>query len=300
MHADFMDIDAECEMMKNVISVDIEQWFHRFALRGYVEDISVYSSTKHVIEATQKILEIFNKYDKTTTFFILGEVAELIPELVKEIAEKGHEVAFHGYSHAGLHELGRKRFEEEVEKGVNLLYQITQRKVRGFRAPDFSLNNKTIWALSALNDKGFKYDSSLFPTMTPQYGVHTGICHPYFPSLLDLTEEDPNQNLIEFPMLIRRVGFFKIPVAGGFYLRLFGPRFILEGIRNMNKHGYPAMCYVHPWEIYGFPKIDMPIHKKLYAYYRVPCLKLFEKLVRNTDIAPAIEVLETAGIQCRT
>lgn len=274
----------------------MEQWFHRFALRGYVKDKSVYSSTKQVIKATQKILDIFNKYDKTTTFFILGETAEFTPELVKEIAERGHEVAFHGYSHVGLSELGRKRFQEEIEKGVNLLYQITKRKIRGFRAPNFSLDNKTIWALRVLNDKGFKYDSSLFPMITPQYGLHNGIWHPYFPSLSDLTKEDPNQKIIEFPMLIRRAGFFKIPVAGGFYLRLFGPRFILESIRNMNKQGYPAMCYIHPWEIYGFPQINMPMHKKLYAYHRVPCLRLFEKLVRNTDIAPAIEVLETTGI----
>ncbi|MFX1487137.1 MAG: polysaccharide deacetylase family protein [Promethearchaeota archaeon] len=283
--------------MKNVVSVDVEQWFHRRVFREHVRDTDVYpKKSRHVVEATKKVLEIFNKYDKTTTFFILGEVAELLPELVKEIAEGGHEVAFHGYSHVGLHEVGRNEFEKGVEKGVDRLYQISKQKVRGFRAPDFSLNNKTIWALKVINDNGFKYDSSLFPTITPQYGVHAGICHPYFPSLSDLTKEDPNQKIIEFPMLVRRVGVFRIPVAGGFYLRLFGPRFILEGMRNMNKQGYPAMCYVHPWEVYGFPQINMPVHKKLYAYYKVPCLRIFEKLVRNTDVAPAIEVLETIGI----
>jgi len=285
------------EKMKNVISIDLEQWFHRFVFREYVKDADVYSMIpRNVVEATRKILEIFDKYDKTTTFFILGEVAELLPELVKEIAERGHEVGFHGYSHVGLHEVGRNEFREGVEKGVNKLYHITKQKVWGFRAPDFSLNNKTIWALTVLNNKGFKYDSSLFPTRTPQYGLDTGIYHPYFPSLSDLTKEDPNQKIIEFPMLIRKVGLLKIPVAGGFYLRLFGPRFILESIRNMNKQGYPAMCYVHPWEIYGFPQTNIPAHKKLYAYYKVPCMRIFEKLVRNTNVAPAIEVLETIGI----
>jgi len=289
--------------MKNVISVDVEQWFHRFIFREYFRDTDFPPKpSRHVVEATEKVLDIFSRYDKTTTFFILGEVAELLPELVKDIAERGHEVAYHGYSHAELHEMESSEFKAEVEKDTRRLYQITKQKVVGFRAPDFSLNNETIWALRVLHDKGFKYDSSLFPTttpfpvMTPQYGVLGGICHPYFPSPSDLTEEDPNQKIVEFPMLIRRVGFFNIPVAGGFYLRLFGPRFILEGIRNMNKQGYPAMCYVHPWEIYGFPQIDLPIHKRFYAYYRIPCLELFEKLVRNTDIAPAVEVLETIGI----
>lgn len=283
--------------MKNVISVDVEQWFHRFALRRYVKDTDFYSKTfGYLVEATQEILELFDKYDKMTTFFVLGEVAELLPELVEEIAERGHEIAFHGYSHVRLHELGRGKFEEEVKKGVSLLHGITKQKVQGFRAPNFSLNNETLWALRVLADNGFKYDSSLFPAMTPQYGLNCNICHPYFPSLSNLTKEDPSQKIIaEFPMLVRRVPFFNIPVAGGFYSRLFGLRFVLESIRNINRQGYPSMCYIHPWEVYGFPKIDLPIHKRLYAYYRIPCFQLFEKLVKNVDIAPATEVLETVN-----
>lgn len=281
------------QIIKNVISVDVEQWFHRSALRGYVKDNSAYSFNKHVVKATQEVLEIFDKYDKITTFFVLGEVAEVLPELVEEIAERGHEVAFHGYSHKRLHELGRDKFQKEVEKGVSTLHRITKQKVRGFRAPDFSLNNKTSWALGILEDNGFEYDSSIFPTVTPQYGLHADICRPYFPSPADPSKEDPSQKIMEFPMLVRRIGFFKIPAAGGFYLRLFGPQFVLDSIRDINRQGHPAMCYVHPWEIHGFPKVNMPIHKKLYAYYRTPCFKLFEKLVRNTDTAPALEILET-------
>lgn len=283
--------------MKNVISVDVEQWFHRFVFRGYVRDTNVYSKgPRHIVEATKKILEIFNKYDKTTTFFILGEVAELLPGLVKEIAERGHEIAFHGYSHVGLHEVERNEFQEGVEKGVNKLYQITKQKIRGFRAPDFSLNNQTIWALRVLESYGFKYDSSLFPTMTPQYGLYNGICRPYFPSPWDLTNEDPRQRIMEFPMLVRAVGFFKIPAAGGFYLRLFGPKFIIDSVRKMNRHGYPAMCYIHPWEVYGFPRVNLPLHRRFYAYYKIPCLGHFERLVKNVDVAPAIEVIENMGI----
>ncbi len=285
------------ETMKNVISVDVEEWFHRLVFRKHFRDADVYpKNSRHVVEATRKVLQIFSKYNKTTTFFILGEVAEVLPELVKEIAERGHEVAFHGYSHAGLHEVRRNDFEKEVQKGVDKLYQITKQQVRGFRAPDFSLNNKTIWALRVLNDRGFKYDSSLFPTMTPQYGVRGGICHPYVPSPSDLSREDPSQKILEFPLLVRRVGLFKIPAAGGFYLRLFGPKFILQSIRNMNRQGHPAMCYIHPWEVHGFPKTSLPVHKRLYAYYGIPCSEQFERLVEKVDATTAIEVLETMGL----
>ncbi len=283
--------------MKNVISIDVEQWFHTFTVQKYAKNIYVPSETlDHALIATRRILRLFEKCGKTTTFFVLGEIAEHHPELIKELVEKGHEVAFHGYSHLRLHELGRDRFQKEVENGANLLRRISQQKVTGFRAPDFSLNNETIWALRVLGRKGFTYDSSLFPTITPQYGMYTAMCRPYFPSPYDLNIEDPSQSVIEFPMLTRRVGFFKVPAAGGFYLRLLGPRFILESIKDANRYGYPAMCYIHPWEVYGFPKVNLPIHRRFFAHHKVPCLDHLEKLVRKVDIAPTMEILENMGV----
>lgn len=285
------------KIVKNVISVDVEQWFHTFTARRYVKNINVSStSLDYVVKATRKLLDLFEDCDKITTFFVLGEVAEHLPELVKEIGEKGHEVAFHGYSHLRLHELGPSKFQEEVEMGATMLRQISKQKILGFRAPDFSLNNETVWALGVLNRKGFKYDSSLFPTITPQYGLYTATCRPYIPSSYDLTKENLSQSIVEFPMLIRRIGPFKVPAAGGFYLRLFGPKFIVESIRDANRRGYPAMCYIHSWEVYGFPKVELPIPRRFYAYHKVPCLDHFEKLVKNVDVAPAIEVLEAMGI----
>jgi len=286
--------------MRNVLSVDVEQWFCRNALRGYVkeyaEDIDIPLAVRNVIEATKKILEVFKKHGKVTTFFILGEVAELVPELVRQISEEGHEIAFHGYSHRRLDELGETKFKEEVEKGINTLHRITKQEPLGFRAPWFSLNNRTAWALRVLENKGFKYDSSIFAVKTPYYGSYAAIDRPYFPSPSDLSKDDPNQKIIEFPMLIRRLWFLKIPAAGGFYLRLFGPDVIRKSIQITNKKGDPAMCYIHPWEVYGFPKISLPVHKRLYVNFRIPCLQSFEKLVKNVDIAPAIEIIEDMGI----
>jgi polysaccharide deacetylase family protein (PEP-CTERM system associated) len=283
--------------MKNVISVDLEQWFHRFSLRGYIKDVDIHlMDLNHVVKATEKILAIFRKYNKVTTFFVLGEVASSMPYIVKRIGEEGHEVAFHGYSHRGLSELGLEGFRQEVEKGVSLLEHITKQKVLGFRAPNFSLNNRTAWALRVLEKHGFKYDSSIFPAITPRFAPYTGLYRLYFPSYLDLTQEGLSRKLVEFPLLSRRFLFLRIPAAGGFYLRLFGCKFILESIRRLNKEGYPAMCYVHPWEVYGFPRISLPVHKRFVAYYKVPLAENFERLVRKVDVAPAIELLETLGL----
>lgn len=268
----------------------MEDWFHRFLFREYVKGIEL--SSEDTTKAVHKILGIFDKYGKETTFFVLGEVAERAPECVEDIMKMGHEVAYHGYSHRRLQELGSQQFEVETKAGVNLLYNITKQRVQGFRAPDFSLKSENGWALEILKRYGFKYDSSIFPVKTPMYGLQKSIIHPYFLSESDPSKEAHDGKLMEFPLLTYKAGFLKIPAAGGFYLRFFGPRFILESIRNMNKRGHPAMCYVHPWEICGFPEVALPTHIKLYAYYRVPCLKLFEKLVRSVDISSAIKVME--------
>jgi len=281
--------------MENIISVDVEQWFHRPILRGHLKNIDL--ASKHVLEASREILQILKKYKRSTTFFVLGEVAEYVPEVVEEITKEGNEIAFHGYSHFTLPEIGERAFEEDVRRGINNIQHITKEKPRGFRAPMFSVNERTVWALKVLERYGFKYDSSVFPTKTQKYGTWSAPTHPYAPSFQDPSKEDPDQaKILEFPLLTREISFLKIPAAGGFYLRLFGANFILESIKSMNKRGYPAMCYVHPWEVYGFPKIDLPFHKRLYAYYGVPCIKHFEKLVRNVEVAPAIEVLENIGI----
>lgn len=280
--------------IENVISVDVEQWFHRPILRGHVETIDPASS--HILEALKKILQILKRYRKRTTFFVLGQVAEYIPEVIEQIVDEGNEVAFHGYSHLTLSELGERRFEEEVKKGIKVIQHLTKERLEGFRAPTFSLNKGTVWALKILEKHGFKYDSSVFPTKTQKYGLWRAPTRLYAPSFQDPGKEDASQvRILEFPILVREKSFIKIPAAGGFYLRLFGANFILESIKNMNKRGYPAMCYVHPWEVYGFPKIDLPIHKSLFAYYRIPCFKAFKSLIKSVNVAPAREILEKYG-----
>ena len=107
----------------------------------------------------------------------------------------------------------------------------------------------------AITAWGFEYDSSIYPTRTPIYGNSKAPSHPYYPSLQNPAIEDKNQKeIIEFPILTRKMGLLKIPAGGGFFLRLFGVGFTLRAVRHMNKIGYPAMLYVHPWELYDTQK----------------------------------------------
>jgi peptidoglycan/xylan/chitin deacetylase (PgdA/CDA1 family) len=209
----------------------------------------------------------------------------------------GHEIAFHGYSHLDLYSLGRECFEKELRDGERIIYHITRERIKGFRSPVFSLNKETVWVLEVLRKYNYKYDSSVFPVRTPLYGSNSAPIHPYFPSYKDPFIENSGQTeLLELPILIRDLGFKRLPAGGGFYLRMFGFKFILDSIHLMNKRGYPAMCYFHPWEISGFPSLNMPFHKKVFSYYGVPCYDGFERLVKNASIAPACEIVDEYGV----
>ena len=282
--------------MRNVISIDVEQWFHRPILRQYLKEEDLDPNV--IFDSVRYILDIFKKYDKCTTFFVLGEVAEQAPELIEEILDGGHEVAFHGYSHLELSLLGKEGFEKELRDWTKIMTRITRERIRGFRSPVFSLNKETVWALDVLRKNGYTYDSSVFPVRTPLYGSGDAPVHPYFPSFEDPFQEDVNQTgLLELPILVRDFGFRRVPAGGGFYLRALGVKFILDSVKVLNKKGHPAMCYFHPWEIGGFPKITMPLHKNVFSYYGVPCGEGFEKLVKNLGLARACDVVDECGVE---
>lgn len=276
--------------MENILSVDVEQWYHRQILKPFLKNTRL--DNKHIIKGINKILEIFKKYGVTSTFFALGKVAETIPEVVERIHDEGHEIAYHGYNHDTLNVLSKEKFEIETRKGVKLLEKITQEKIRGFRSPMFSLSKNTSWALDVLVQHEFEYDSSIQPAIT-KFGSPQSSPYPYFPNFDIPSKIDKEQNkIIELPVLTQKLGKWSIPAGGGFYLRALGPSFVLNALKKMNKNGHPAMLYIHPWEISGFPELEMPFWKKAYSYHGISALKHFEFLVKRISIKPAREIIE--------
>jgi len=196
----------------------------------------------------------------------VGEIAEKHPELIEKISEDGHEIAFHSYHHEPLWRINAKIFHSEIEKFNSVIHE----KCRGFRAPSFSLNNKTKWALTVLEDAGFLYDSSIFPSRTPLYGVSGAPIRPYKPSSEDVTKEDPDAKLWEFPLLVYSPMGLKIPMAGGFYLRFFPTYTLKKAIKKMNKRGFPAVLYVHNWELDSqTPKLKLGPYASFVTYHNV-------------------------------
>lgn len=280
--------------MVNALCVDLEHWYSNEFLIDYLPD----EKEDQAIASVTPLLELLEKYHRKATFCVLGTVAEQHPELVKDISARGHEIASHGYSHKPLHQMNSDQFEREIEGSVRLLETITGQKPTGFRAPSFSLDNSTKWALDVLIRHGFKYDASIFPIKTMLYGLPRAPLHIYRPSLKDLTKEDENGRIIEFPMTVLKI-WQNIPVAGGFYLRALPLWFLRFAIRRVNRTR-PAIIYIHPWETYtATPRIKgLPLLSRFEAYHGIKsALPKFEALLSEFQFDRIDRVIEQMAFQ---
>jgi polysaccharide deacetylase family protein (PEP-CTERM system associated) len=227
----------------NALSFDLEHWFTATLLRDEVTN-----PQHHVEESVQIVLDILSTHDTRATFFVVGELAMEYPELVRRLVEMGHEVGTHGRTHRPLNTLSREEFAEEIDESLSAIESACGVRPDGFRAPNFSVNPETTWAFDVLEAADMEYDSSVFPTWTPMYGVPTAPVRPYRAAPYDrFRETTGSEGLSEVPLAVYhpRVRF---PIAGGFYARTLSNRIISRGISNLNDAGLPATLYFHPWE----------------------------------------------------
>ena len=253
-------------MNRAALSIDLESYWHAELLRKRVDRAG---ALDRVEEATRPLLALLAQHGVRATFFTVGEVIETHPELIRDIVAAGHELACHTYTHRPLWELDEAAFEEEIVRFNALVARVTPGvRVRGFRAPTFSLSPATSWALNVLARHGYTYDSSVFPMKTPLYGIPDAPMHPYRPAA-NLVDEDPASPLVEWPMTVWRVGPVTVPVCGGFYLRALPMRLILHGLKQAAKTR-PIVIYLHPWELDpDTPRIPLPRRDRFITYHNL-------------------------------
>jgi polysaccharide deacetylase family protein (PEP-CTERM system associated) len=219
----------------NVLSFDVEDWYH--SLDRDKKQWAGYED--RVVESTRRILEVLRAFDTRATFFVLKDVAERHPELVREISLGGHEIGSHGSSHEFVYNQTPEEFESDVAQSLRLLEEIIGEPVISYRAPYFSITKKSLWALPILKRLGIKYDSSIFPVVNYRYGIPDAPRAPY------QTEGGP----IEVPIATYPVGSTNFPCGGGVYFRAFPYRFMKRLYHNMNERGEKIVFYLHPWEL---------------------------------------------------
>lgn len=224
------------------LSVDVEDYYQVQAFAKIVSRASWSTYPSRVVKNTRRLLDLFDETGARATFFVLGWVARAEPDLVREIAARGHEVASHGMDHRMLHELSPGEFAAQARDSRALLEELAQQPVIGFRAPSYSVGKGTLWAIRVLVEAGYAYDSSVYPIRGRRYGYPDG---PTTPARL----EADGATLIEFPLPTVPVGPFRFPVLAGAYLRLL-PRWVSTGaVRYHRARRLPLILNVHPWEI---------------------------------------------------
>jgi polysaccharide deacetylase family protein (PEP-CTERM system associated) len=227
----------------NVISVDVEDYFHAEAFADIVQRSEWDSYASRVEDNTRRLLDLFARLNVEATFFVLGWVAERFPKLVRDIASVGHEVACHSYWHRLIYKLDPREFSEDTYRAKQVIEQAAGVQIYGYRAPTYSIVMRSLWATGILVELGFTYDSSIFPTQHDRYGIPSA---PRFPFVIN-TASGP---LIEFPIATFRLwGDLNFPFGGGGYLRLLPWWYNQFGLRRAEAEGIPAIAYIHPWEI---------------------------------------------------
>jgi polysaccharide deacetylase family protein (PEP-CTERM system associated) len=229
--------------MKNALTVDVEDWFQVSNFARLVRRSEWDNFPSRVVQNTRRLLDLFDEYRTRATFFVLGWTAERFPELVQEIITRGHDLGSHGYSHDLVHELGVVDFAKDLRRSLDLIEQAGGVRPKGYRAPSFSIDRRSLWAFDVLVDEGLEYDSSVFPVDHPRYGI------PTFKRTPCLVRTSRGKKIREFPLTTLRVLGRNLGASGGGYLRVFPVSVVETAFHRMNRSGHPAVLYIHPWEI---------------------------------------------------
>ena len=196
---------------------------------------------------------------------MLGRQAELSPDLVREVARRGHEIASHGRTHRFVYRLTPAAFRDELRRSRETLEALSGRAVVGYRAPFFSITRESLWALDVLAEEGFLYDSSVFPVRNYRYGVPGAAPDPGWVST------PAGHRLFEVPLSTVPGPFGagpRLPLAGGGYFRLFPWALTRSLVRRLRAEGRGLVFYVHPWEYDpGHPRVAMPRRLARFTHY---------------------------------
>ncbi len=229
-------------MPKNVVSVDVEDYFHAEAFSGVMDSSRWERQTSRVEVNTRRLLELLATLNVHATFFVLGWVADRFPGLVRDIAAGGHELGCHSYWHRLIYKLQPAEFREDTRRAKDVIEQISGQSINVYRAPTYSVVDRSLWALEILAELGFSYDSSIYPIHHDRYGMPDAPRAPF-------RFQTPSGPMTEFPLTTFRLAGHNMPVGGGGYLRLLPRMYTRLGLKRVQAEGLPIVIYIHPWEV---------------------------------------------------
>ncbi|CAN5214256.1 hypothetical protein BH11PLA2_BH11PLA2_02430 [soil metagenome] len=226
----------------HVLTFNLEDYFQVGAFNRYVRDRNWDRFETRLEQHTQRTLDLLDRHNTKATFFILGWVAEHHPRLVRDIADRGHEIASRGYWHRNIRDMSPIEFRAELGKAKAALEAAGGRKVVGYRAADGWFGPKDLWALDLLADEGYAYDSSIAPfgrRFASEPWRRFGHAHP-----------TPHGAIWELPITSVRFLGMSLPIGGGNWVRQLPPGFMRRAADHGATAGQgPLVMYFHTWEL---------------------------------------------------
>jgi polysaccharide deacetylase family protein (PEP-CTERM system associated) len=227
---------------RHLLTVVLEDYFQVAPLAGVIPAGQWYRFERRVERNTGKALDLLDEFGIEATFFVLGWIADEMPELVRRVAERGHEIASKGYYHRSLRQLGREEFRDDLVRSREALERAAGVPVVGYRIAHGWFAPEDLWALDVLAEEGFAYDSSVRPIFRAfagepwRRGVHLHRCR--------------GRSLWEFPLSSWSAAGWSVPIAGGNYLRQFPDALMRRAVERWHRRApTPLLMYFHVWEL---------------------------------------------------
>lgn len=266
----------------NALTIDVEEYFHPSEVQLTVDASRWDSLPSRAEYQTGRVLDLLDRHGVSATFFVLGWLAERKPQLVREIAGRGHEIGCHSYAHQLVYELTPEQFMVDTRRAIAAIQSACGRRPVAYRAPSYSITRDCLWALDALVQMGFRFDSSIYPIHHDRYGI------PGFDRFAAVANT-ASGSITEIPIGTVKLGRNTIaPIGGGGYLRLLPYRYTAAGIRRVNTtESSPVCVYFHPWEIDPEqPRLASGLISRLRTYSGLKSMELkLDRLLRMFEFS---------------
>ena len=267
------------QRVRNFLTIDVEEWFHICGVDGPLAADRWPALPSRVELTTDLVLDLLARHRIRATFFVLGWIAGRHPDLVARILGAGHEIGSHGWSHRRVYELEEATFDAELAQAGAALESAGAPAPIGFRAPEWSINDRSLWALPILARRGFRYDSSMSPLRL--------VGNPHYPQVPH-RRDTAGGSLFEVPPLVGRRFGQHFPLGGGWGLRMSRPAAVAREIERRNRHGEPVTLFVHPWEIDPEPpRVTLPWRLAFSHYFRLDGFaERLDSILASADFGP--------------
>ena len=283
--------------MVNALTIDVEEYFHPSEVQSYVRRKAWNSLPSRAEPQADRILDVLDRHKVHATFFVLGWIAEYHPIVIRKIVSRGHEIACHSYSHQLVYEMTPAQFREDTKRAVAAIEDACGITPTAYRAPSYSITQKSLWALDILVQMGFKYDSSIYPIKHDRYGI------PGF-SRHAVAYATASGSITEVPIGTVSLGRQTVaPIGGGGYLRLLPYCYTAAGIRRVNnEESRPVCVYFHPWELDpDQPRLASGVVARLRTYTGLRTMESkVDRLLRNFQFSTLSAVYGRAATYKKT